>query len=53
METVFELSRISLVDRPKDRQKSRITNGSALLQGADGRSPRVRRCRRMAAQGPI
>jgi hypothetical protein len=29
------------LDRPKDRQKSRITNGSALLPGVDGRSPWV------------
>jgi hypothetical protein len=33
------------VVRPKDRQKSRITNGSALLPGVDGRSPWVRRCK--------
>src|SRR5260370_4471940 len=33
------------VVRRKDRQKSRITNGSALLPGVDGRSPWVRRCK--------
>jgi hypothetical protein len=33
-------------DRPqKDPQKSRITNGSALLPGVDGRSPWVRRAK--------
>jgi hypothetical protein len=37
------------VDRPKDRQKSRITNGSALLPGVDGRSPWVRRCKDVIA----
>ena len=31
------------VDRPKDKQRSRITNGSALLPGIDGRSAWVRR----------
>src|SRR6516164_11508319 len=41
-------------DRPrvvakKNRQKSRITNGSALLPGIDGRSPWVRRCKDMIA----
>ena len=50
METVFESSpdRAS-VDRPKDRQRSRITNGSALLPGVDGRSPWVRRCKDVIA----
>jgi hypothetical protein len=33
------------VGRAKDAQKSRITNGSALLPGVDGRSPWVRRCK--------
>jgi hypothetical protein len=33
------------VVRPKSRQKSQITNGSALLPGVDGRSPWVRRCK--------
>ena len=37
------------VDRPKDRQRSRITNGSALLPGVDGRSPWVRRCKDVIA----
>src|SRR4029077_16182262 len=31
------------VDRPKDKQRSRITNGSALLPGIDGRSAWGRR----------
>ena len=39
----------SPVDRPKDRQKSRITNGSALLPGIDGRSAWVRRCKDLIA----
>ena len=30
-------------------QKSRITNGSALLPGVDGRSPWVRRCKDVIA----
>lgn len=33
------------VVRRKDRQKSRVTNGSALLVGVDGRSPWVRRAK--------
>jgi hypothetical protein len=33
------------VTRPKDPQRSRITNGSALLPGVDGRSPWVRRAK--------
>ena len=37
------------VERPKDKQKSRITNGSALLPGVDGRSPWVRRCKDVIA----
>ena len=46
METVLESSADRpAVDRPKDRQRSRITNGSALLPGVDGRSPWVRRCK--------
>ena len=37
-------------DRPaKDRRKSRITNGSALLPGVDGRSAWVRRARDIIA----
>jgi hypothetical protein len=31
------------------RQRSRITNGSALLPGVDGRSPWVRRCKDVIA----
>jgi hypothetical protein len=50
METVFESSSDRpAVDRPKDRQRSRITNGSALLPGVDGRSPWVRRCKDVIA----
>jgi hypothetical protein len=50
METVFESSADRpAVDRPKDRQRSRITNGSALLPGVDGRSPWVRRCKDVIA----
>jgi hypothetical protein len=29
----------------KDRQRSRVTNGSALLPGVDGRSAWIRRCK--------
>jgi hypothetical protein len=32
-------------DSPKSRQRSRITNGSALLPGVDGRSAWIRRCK--------
>ena len=50
METVLESSAgRPAVDRPKDRQRSRITNGSALLPGVDGRSPWVRRCKDVIA----
>jgi hypothetical protein len=37
------------VTRQRDPQKSRITNGSALLPGVDGRSPWVRRCKDVIA----
>jgi hypothetical protein len=37
------------VDRPKSRQKSRVTNGSALLCGIDHRSAWVRRIRDLLA----
>jgi hypothetical protein len=37
------------VARQKDARKSRITNGSALLPGVDGRSPWVRRCKDVIA----
>jgi hypothetical protein len=52
---------ISPLDRPqiatrstsgqpgKNAQKSRISNGSALLSGVDGRSPWVRRCKDIIA----
>ena len=35
--------------RRKSRQQSRVTNGSALLPGVDGRSPWVRRCKDVIA----
>jgi hypothetical protein len=35
--------------RPKDSRKSRITNGSVLLPGVDGRSLWVRRCKDILA----
>jgi hypothetical protein len=34
---------------PKDKGKSRITNGTKLLPGIDGRSPWVRRCKDLIA----
>ena len=37
------------VDRPKDRQRSRITNGSALLPGVDQRCAWVRRAKDVIA----
>jgi hypothetical protein len=33
------------VEYRKDRQRSRVTNGSALLLGVDGRSAWIRRCK--------
>jgi hypothetical protein len=33
----------------KSRQRSRVSNGSALLPGVDGRSPWVRRCKDVIA----
>jgi hypothetical protein len=46
METLTNSSaRRGRVERRKDKQRSRITNGSALLPGVDGRSPWVRRCK--------
>ena len=38
------------VIRRKDPQKSRITNGSALLPGIDGRSAWVRRSKDLIAE---
>jgi hypothetical protein len=35
----------AVVERRSSKQKSRITNGSALLPGVDGRSPWVRRAK--------
>jgi hypothetical protein len=50
METVLgSSSDRPAIDRPKDRQKSRITNGSALLPGVDGRSPWLRSCKDVIA----
>lgn len=37
------------VGRRKDAQRSRITNGSALLPGVDGRSAWIRRCKDLIA----
>jgi hypothetical protein len=37
------------VDHPKDRQRSRIGNGTALLPGVDGRSAWVRRAKDVIA----
>jgi hypothetical protein len=46
METTNEIVAGSSPDRPqKNRQRSRVSNGSALLPGVDGRSAWVRRCR--------
>jgi hypothetical protein len=35
----------AVVERRPSRQRSRVTNGSALLLGTDGRSAWVRRCK--------
>jgi hypothetical protein len=50
----MELAKNSPPDRPRDRpqkdpQRSRVTNGSALLPNIDGRSPWVRRCKDVLA----
>jgi hypothetical protein len=48
MEPTSEIVMGSPPDRPqvvKSRQRSRVSNGSALLHGVDGRSPWVRRCK--------
>jgi hypothetical protein len=37
------------VNRRKDRQRSRVTNGTALLPGVDGRSAWIRRCKDVVA----
>ncbi len=39
----------SEADRPAARQRSRVTNGSALLPGVDGRNAWVRRCKDVIA----
>ena len=50
MQTTAELSPSSPSDRPqKDALRSRITNGSTLLPGVDGRSAWVRRCKDVIA----
>jgi len=50
METVLKISPGSQPDRPpKDALRSRITNGSTLLPGVDGRSAWVRRCKDVIA----
>jgi hypothetical protein len=50
MEQALELSPSSEPDRPpKDALRSRITNGSTLLPGVDGRSAWVRRCKDVIA----
>lgn len=54
VETRMEVAARSPTDRPvvarrKNPQRSRITNGTALLSGVDGRSPWVRRCKDVIA----
>src|SRR5215467_8534465 len=49
-ETALESSAdCALVEQHKRKGRSRITNGSALLPGVDGRSPWVRRCKDIIA----
>jgi hypothetical protein len=36
-------------DRSKNRQRSRVTNGTVLLPGVDGRSAWMRRCKDIIA----
>jgi hypothetical protein len=43
------ISQSSPVRASKDKGKSRITNGTKLLPGIDGRSPWVRRCKDLIA----
>src|SRR5437588_4790139 len=38
-----------VADRSKSRQRSRVTNGTALLPGVDGRSAWMRRCKDIIA----
>jgi hypothetical protein len=38
------------VNRMPSRQRSRVTNGSALLPGVDGRSAWIRRCKDVIAE---
>jgi len=46
-----EVAPKSPADRPQDRaQRSRITNGSTLLPGIDGRGAWVRRCRDLISE---
>jgi hypothetical protein len=50
MKSADEIVVGSSPDRPqKNRQRSRVSNGSALLPGVDGRSPWVRRCKDVIA----
>ena len=50
MKSTNEIVMGSSPDRPqKNRQRSRVSNGSALLPGVDGRSPWVRRCKDVIA----
>jgi hypothetical protein len=50
MKSTNEIVMGSSPDRPqKNRQRSRVSNGSALLPGVDGRSAWVRRCRDVVA----
>ena len=50
MKSADEIVMGSFPDRPqKNRQRSRVSNGSALLPGVDGRSAWVRRCRDVVA----
>jgi hypothetical protein len=51
----MESPAVSSLDGPrvvakKDRHRSRITNGSALLPGVDGRSRWIRRCRDLISE---
>jgi hypothetical protein len=50
MKLTNEIVAGSSPDRPqKNRQRSRVSNGSALLPGVDGRSHWVRRCKDVMA----
>ena len=50
MKSADEIVMGSSLDRPqKNRQRSRVSNGSVLLPGVDGRSSWVRRCKDVIA----